>query len=151
MVLYADPNDYFCTENLNELVEMLPCKGHSGILSALNFRNAFQGKYLAAEFHYQRTSETSVRYSVKLMTEYNQDEPFLNLVHNRLQKCEIYDHSTIVSSDTTSELDTLSKIVYGEKFIQPSERHFEEREVGLLLNSRRVVGKWYGFSSQLVH
>lgn len=88
-------------------------------------------------------------YALKLMVEYDPGNPFVSLIQTRLQKCEIYDHSSVVSARVVNELDSVSRIMFGDRFIAPSA---ELESNGVLAVSRKkVVGKWYGLSSLLVH
>jgi hypothetical protein len=73
-----------------DLLRVMPCEGHSGVLSLVNIRRILQEKYVAIEFVYTKQAEV-VKYMVRLVVEYDNTEPFKNLMKDRLGKCEIYD------------------------------------------------------------
>lgn len=54
---YADPNDFVCTENIMDILRIMPCEGHSGVLALINIRSILQKRYVGIEFKYEKTTE----------------------------------------------------------------------------------------------
>jgi hypothetical protein len=57
---------------------------------------------------------------VEFYVEFDPNDPFKNIMKTRMEKCEIYEYSRVISHDITTELDVTKKLVFDDKFIRPS-------------------------------
>ena len=70
-VYYSDPNDFVCTENMMDILSMMPCEGRWGLLSMINIRTILSKRYVGVVFNYTKTSEQMVDYSIQILVEYD--------------------------------------------------------------------------------
>lgn len=142
-MLYSDPDDVFCTENVLSFSRLLPCSTHSGIFTALDFNKAINKLYLGIRLKIN-ISQHVFTSSFEAYVQYESSNPFVSLVNSRLQKCDLI-NNTMVVSDSQVEVDAVPRIILTDSMLRPISQNLKN----VILTSN-IVGGWYRQISYLL-